>query len=115
MKYATAVVSLLIIIAVLIPGRDLPDVNIGGYDKLIHMAMFAVWAVAVRYDFNTRRFSFPLAFIAGISFSALTEVLQLLVDGRSYDIYDMAADAVGLIAGLWLSRPLLDFIEKTRK
>ncbi|MEX1240714.1 MAG: VanZ family protein [Cyclobacteriaceae bacterium] len=115
MKYATVAASLLIIIAVLIPGRDLRDVNIGGYDKLIHVAMFAVWAVAVRYDFDNRPFNFPVAFIAGISFSALTEILQLFVEGRSFDTYDMLADAVGLIIGLWISRPLLNLIERIRR
>lgn len=114
MKYATIIASLLIIIAVLIPGRDLPDVNIGGYDKLIHMAMFAVWAVAVRHDFKTRTFNFPLAIIAGLAFSALTEALQLLVEDRSFDMFDMAADAAGLIVGFWISRPLLKLIGRIK-
>ena len=52
MKYATLTVSILIIIAVLIPGSNLPDVNIGGYDKLIHIGMFFTWALAVRFDFE---------------------------------------------------------------
>ena len=112
MKYATIIASLLITIAVLIPGKDLPDVSIGGYDKLIHMVMFAGWALAVRYDFDSRRFNVVVAFIAGLSFSVITEVLQILVEGRSFDVFDMVADAIGLIVGLWISRPLLGLIEK---
>jgi VanZ family protein len=114
MRYATPIVSLLIIIAVLIPGKDLPDVNIGGYDKIIHMAMFAVWGVAVRYDFNARPFNFLLVFLAGISFSALTEILQLLVEGRSFDLYDMAADAIGLIVGLMAGKSVLSWIDRVK-
>lgn len=112
MKFATIITSLLIIIAVLIPGKNLPDVHIGGYDKLIHMAMFAAWALAVRYDFSSRPLSYLTVLAVGLLFSALTEVLQLLVEGRSFDVYDMGADALGLVVGLLLSRPLLKWINR---
>ena len=110
MKYATLVVSLLIIVAVLIPGRDLPDVKIGGYDKLIHMVMFATWAVAVRLDFDRTPFRYGLFFLIGLAFSALSEVLQILVEGRSVDFYDMLADAVGLVFGLVIGGPVVKWI-----
>lgn len=112
MKYATIVVSLLIIIAVLIPGRNLPDVSIGGYDKLIHLIMFAVWAVAVRYDFRTKPVGNIAIILAGLLFSCLTEVLQILVEGRSFDIYDMAADTIGVVVGLLISKPLLKWVTR---
>ena len=115
MKYATVLVSVLIIIAVMIPGRDLPDVEIGGYDKLIHFCMFATWAVAVRYDFRTAPRKFFRIFIAGLLFSLLTEVLQLPVEGRTFDPYDMAADGVGLIAGLLASGPVLRGLDRLRR
>lgn len=114
MKYITLLVSALIVIAVLIPGRDLPDVSIGGYDKLIHIAMFATWAVAVRFDFRDR-FSSGMIFVAGVLFSLLTEVLQLLVEGRSFDLYDMAADALGVIVGLVASGMVLKIIDRLLK
>lgn len=110
MKYATVIVSALIIIAVLIPGRDLPDIHIGGYDKFVHMLMFATWAVAVRFDFNHTPFRFGLFFLLGIAFSAMSEVLQILVEGRSVDIYDLLADAVGLLVGLSISGPVVKWI-----
>ena len=112
MKYATFFVSLLIIIALLIPGDNLPHIGIGGYDKLIHMAMFAVWAVAVRFDFDTKPFRYILIFLVGLLFSVLTEFLQLLVEGRSFDIYDMAADTVGLIAGLLVSGRVVRWVKQ---
>lgn len=105
MKYATLTVSLLIIVAVLIPGGNLPDISIGGYDKLIHMGMFLLWGLAVRYDFNVR-FRFVPFFLAGIAFSLLTELLQILIEGRSFDVYDMLADFAGLFVGLLLGGPL---------
>ena len=112
MKYATLLVSVLIIIAVLMPGSNLPDVNIGGFDKLIHFGMFAVWAIAVRFDFGTKLFPWILVIVTGLLFSGLTEVLQLVVEGRSFDFYDMAADALGLMAGLAVSGPVVRQLKK---
>lgn len=110
MKLATVSVSVLIVIAVLIPGEDLPDVGLGGFDKLVHVCMFIVWAVAVRYDLNTKAFPWLLIIFSGLAFSALTEVLQLLVEGRTFDLYDMVADAIGLACGLLISGPLVKWI-----
>ena len=115
MKFITFFVSVLIIIAVLMPGSKLPDVSIGGYDKLIHIAMFIVWALAVRLDYNRQPFPYALVFLIGIIFSLLTEVLQILVEGRSFDIYDMAADAVGLLIGLAISGPVVRWADQLRR
>ena len=112
MKYATVLVSTLIIIAVLIPGSKVPDVGIGGFDRLVHIGMFAVWAVAVRFDFHPRSFPFVLVFLAGLLFSFVTEILQLLVEGRTFDVYDMIADAIGLVLGLLVSGRVLRILRK---
>jgi VanZ family protein len=114
MKYATALVSILIVIAVLIPGSNLPDVGIGGFDKLIHVAMFGTWAVAVRYDFNIKPFPWLFTFFVGLLFSGLTEILQLVVEGRTFDVYDMVADTIGLVAGLLVSGPILKKVHRSR-
>ena len=115
MKLPTLFVSILIVIAVLIPGSKLPDVSIGGYDKLIHIAMFLTWALAVRFDYDRHPFRYAIVFLIGILFSALTEVLQILVEGRSFDLYDMAADAVGLIIGLAISGPVVSWAHNLRR
>lgn len=113
MKHTTLLISALIIIAVLIPGPNLPDIRIGGYDKLIHLAMFATWIVAVRFDYYDRKpFPWLLTFAIGIGFSALTEVLQLLVEGRTFDLYDMAADTVGMIVGRLVSGPVVRWLHR---
>lgn len=114
MKFTTLFISVLIIIAVLIPGSKLPDVSIGGYDKVIHIAMFIAWALAVRFDYNRQPFRYALVFLIGMIFSALTEALQILVEGRSFDIYDMAADAFGLIIGLAISGPVMKWVDQLR-
>ncbi len=111
MKYLyTLLVSLLIIIAVLIPGPHLPDVNIVGFDKVVHIGMFGAWAMAVYYDFSIRSTRHLWAMVAGLAFSVFTEIVQIFIEGRTFDWSDMVADAIGLILGLtigaWMLRKL---------
>lgn len=114
MKYLfTALVSVLIIVAVLIPGPNLPDVGMfGGLDKIVHIGMFGTWAVAVRYDFHRVPFRFFLVFLIGVSFSLFTEALQILVEGRSFDWFDFVADAGGLALGLAISKRVLNLLAR---
>lgn len=101
MKYLfTILVSILILIAVLLPGSAIPDVNVIGFDKIVHIGLFGLWATALRYDFQNASFKFFFAFIVGLGFSLLTEVLQVFIEGRTFDWFDVLADAVGLILGL---------------
>ncbi|HEY0653159.1 MAG TPA: VanZ family protein [Chryseosolibacter sp.] len=101
MKVLTIIVSILIIIAVLIPGSNIPEVDMVGVDKFVHIAMFSAWAIAVRYDFP--RIKPWIVFIFGVGFSLFTEILQLFIEGRSFDLYDMIADGAGLLLGLLLT------------
>lgn len=114
MKYLfTLLISFLILIAVLIPGSNLPDVNpFFGFDKFVHIGLFGAWALAVYYEFRRPAVNLFLAFVAGISFSLFTEALQLFVEDRSFDIYDLFADAAGLIIGLTVSPYILKFLKK---
>jgi VanZ family protein len=103
MKFLTILVSILIIIAVLIPGSNIPDVSVVGVDKFVHIVMFVSWAIALRYDFpNVKPW---LVFVLGLGFSLFTEVLQLFAEERTFDLYDMIADGAGLLLGLILTRP----------
>jgi VanZ family protein len=112
MKF-TIIVSILIIIAVLLPGSSIPEVGVVGFDKVVHFGMFATWAIAVRYDFQSK-YKFLFAFVAGISFSLLTEILQILVEGRTFDLYDVLADVTGLLFGLLISKFLLSLIARVK-
>lgn len=101
MKVLSIVASILIIIAVLIPGSNIPDVEMIGVDKFVHIIMFASWAIALRFDWSLLK---PwVVFVLGLLFSLLTEILQLFAEGRSFDLYDMIADGVGLTLGLLLA------------
>jgi VanZ family protein len=114
MKYLfTASISIVILIVVLIPGSNLPDVNpFIGFDKIVHIGLFGAWALAVYYEFRKPEFNLFLAFVVGISFSLFTEALQLFVEARSFDMYDLFADAAGLIIGLTISPYVLQMLKK---
>ncbi len=101
----------LILVAVLLPGSSFPDTpDISGFDKMVHFILFLMLAVSVQLDFNlSGSLRLSLAAAALIVFSSLTEALQLLVEGRSADIFDLFADIVGLLAGLAARRPLATF------
>jgi VanZ family protein len=100
MKYlATIFVTVLILVAVLLPGSKIPSVGFQGIDKLAHFTLFYMWSLAIRFDFNNN-FKWIIGFIAGLTFSYLTEVLQLLVEDRAFDYYDIIADTAGLSVGL---------------
>lgn len=110
MKVLTIIVSVLILIAVLIPGSNIPDVGMVGLDKLVHVCMFTVWAVAFRFDFPGIRTW--VVFLCGVAFSLLTEVVQLFVEGRSFDFFDMIFDGLGLVIGLLIAKTVIKMINR---
>jgi len=104
----TILVTALILVAVLLPGSSMPDSpGIPGFDKMVHFVMFLMLAVAMHCDFKLEgKRRLMTALFIGLAFSALTEALQLLVDGRASELLDMLADAAGFIVGLFFRRTL---------
>jgi VanZ family protein len=112
LKYiATTISTLLILVAVLLPGSNLPDIQFTGIDKVAHVGLFMLWSLSVRRDFGPS-FRWVACLLVGLTFSWLTEVFQIVVDGRTFDYSDIIADAAGLALGLLLGRPLLQWIGK---
>ena len=80
MKYLlTTLSTLIILLAVLLPGSKVPDVDIVGIDKAAHFILFAMWIIAVRHDFD-QGFKWAWALLVGLTFSVMTEVLQITVE-----------------------------------
>jgi VanZ family protein len=110
MKYlATLFITILILVAVLLPGSKIPSVGFSGIDKVAHFTLFYLWSLAVRFDFS-QNFKWVIAFLVGLMFSYLTEVLQLFVEGRAFDYYDMITDSIGLSVGLMTGNFILKII-----
>lgn len=85
----------------LIPGPPMLDVTQG--DKLQHLAGYGVlmyWFAQLYRSFRTR-----LVWVAGlIAMGVVLELLQGMTSWRSYELYDMAANATGVLLG-WLLAP----------
>jgi len=99
--------TLLIMVALTIPGGSIPDSNILQLDKLIHASLFLVltllWLVALSQG-SLMRGIVILATI--VVYAVLTEVYQEVMPiGRSADMLDSLADAAGAIIAflLWIA------------
>jgi VanZ family protein len=101
---------MLIAFACLMPGDQIPGTSffsrIPHFDKIVHFMMYFIFALFLMSGFSRQYgktstkayiFSFTLAFLFGV----MIEFIQEWV-GRSYDIYDMIANTVGIIVSLLL-------------
>lgn len=97
--------TLLILVACIIPGREVPDVHLPLIDKWVHFVLFGgfsfLWLC-------TRVRPVPatgiMVFLAAVLLGYLVELIQGsgITSGRSYDVYDIVADAVGGLLGVLL-------------
>lgn len=97
--------TFLILVACLIPGRDVPDVQVPFADKWVHFGIFAGFSFLWTCTF--KRASLRAALSTGILSVLLGYAVELLqgsgiTEGRSYDLYDLLADSIGGILGLVL-------------
>ncbi|MDO9476103.1 MAG: VanZ family protein [Pseudohongiella sp.] len=74
-------------------------------DKVVHCMMFAVSGFLVcRAWLPTRGAMLIIAML--LAFAALTEVMQMVVPGRSGSVMDWLADGVGVLLGFWWAQRL---------
>ena len=103
-KFVAILWTLLIFILCLIPGNELPDVNVPFVDKWAHVILFGIFSFLWMCTIPSRRLF--------VLFSVLTITVFLgwLVEyiqghytlGRSQDNMDTLADSVGGILGIGL-------------
>ena len=103
---------LLILVAICIPGYDLPEVDNWmieiNYDKLIHVGLFAMLAFLFMYPIVKSNLQKKIKWqyeikinMATIIRGFSTELMQkFVIRGRSYNLSDWAADGLGGIAAL---------------
>jgi VanZ family protein len=100
---------LLMCILFVIPGSALPEQNWFAdiqLDKWVHIGLFSVlvflWASA--FDLGLPSYSWIVIAIAILYGLAVEFVQKTWIPNRSFDLYDVVADAIGSIVGLivWL-------------
>jgi VanZ family protein len=89
-----------------IPGVDIPPLFFGK-DKLLHAIVFGILGFftlgAMKTPVEGRRvFRLWLAVALVIGYGVLDEFHQHFVPGRTPDIFDVMADGVGGMLGVWL-------------
>ena len=103
--WLAAVWTLLILVACLIPGKEVPQVTVPFADKWVHFIIFAGFSFLWLCTFKQPGFR------AGLIMACLSALLGYAVEllqgsgitqGRSYDLYDLLADSIGGIIGLIL-------------
>jgi VanZ family protein len=103
-RTASAILLILVLVAALMPAVWLwPDRGkivswLGEFDKWAHAIMFALLAVWFAGQYRPR--SYWRIALGLVMFGLLIELCQRLVAYRSAEWLDVAADGVGIIAGL---------------
>ena len=92
---ASGLASAVVLAALLWPGDGLPEIDAPGLDKLAHAALFALWSLALGFDFRVFRARPALLVATAAAFGLIGEGLQTLAVARSFDLADLAADALG--------------------
>jgi VanZ family protein len=96
---------LLIFVLSSVPGRNLPEMPAQNADKVVHGLVYGILgALFQRAVGRTWRVGGPataaIAVVLATAYGVSDELHQLLTPGRSADVYDVFADAVGAALGV---------------
>lgn len=95
--------TLFILVGCLFPGRELPHTSVPFADKWTHFVMFGLftflWLLALD---SISRARLVKVFVIATLYGAVVEILQGLLAflGRSAELMDAVADAVGALLGV---------------
>jgi len=86
------------------PREPWPELTIGRRDKLMHLLAYfgltLLWSLVFR-GWHRPSWAFFAGMVAGIAaFGATDELTQMLVPGRSCELFDWTADIIGMTLGL---------------
>lgn len=76
------------------------------YDKVAHFGLFFIWSALAflsLFESSGRRALVTILLLIAF-FAALTEVLQLMAEGRSADVLDFVADMLGGFSAIYLTK-----------
>jgi VanZ family protein len=102
--------ALFILILTLSPGSAVPEVRIVGIDKAVHFFLFGVLMLLTLWEFLKNKKQevpdnlFPLSFSLCIGYGIMIEFIQIYIPGRSFSVYDMMANTLGVLMGFLIFR-----------
>jgi VanZ family protein len=116
LKYNTVPIlwALAILVACLIPGKDIPGVSIFEFDKIVHFTLYLVLAITMYYGWKKQdSFSWfhqntilKILLISSIYGFSVEVAQELFTVDRHFDLFDALANATGAVAGSLLGAKL---------
>lgn len=103
-----------------LPGTTLPNLGFWNMDKLLHFGAYFFYGLLLQLFFRGNLKSgkasvIILSILFGVLFALSDEIHQSYVPGRLGDVYDFAADSLGIIASTSLYRPIDNFVEYLKR
>ena len=100
---------LLVISASSIPGNSVPSVIGLTWDKLLHFfEYFILGVLGFRAFYKDDNFNIYILCLFCILFGCFDELCQKMIPGRFSSHYDIIADGIGVICGVWTSHYILN-------
>jgi len=89
-----------------------------GQDKLFHLIAFGILGLLTMGSLRAPRAGYPtrrvwLVVLAVTLYGILDEIHQYFVPGRSADVYDALADALGAVLGAWTMYYLIRVLSRS--
>jgi VanZ family protein len=105
-----------ILVACLLPGKDVPSLSLLQHDKLLHFAIFGLLSFLILFCFN--RLSLKNCLLVWLICTAYGYVVELLQGsgisvGRAFDHFDALADSLGAALGVLLFFGINTWVEKS--
>lgn len=101
----------LILFLCTLPGSDIPQISLLDKlhaDKIVHVVLFGGIVIWISYGFYKQKGHisnltlFFIAFLAAAYGLAIEYIQKYMVVNRSFDMWDVVADAAGAIAGIFI-------------
>lgn len=97
--YALAAYTLIVLALLWSPTVPSPDME--GYDKVGHAILFGTFAWLFWWCFDGEPWMrITWAAAAGFGLGLVSELVQLMVPGRMFEVGDLVADGFGVVMGL---------------
>jgi len=99
----TTVWTALILYYSIIPAPEVPGAGPTVSGTILHLAAYFVYGLLLRKTVgcfsSSKTKTIVFSVLIGIALGAFTEAIQLFIPNRFADIFDFAADAVGVFVG----------------
>jgi VanZ family protein len=115
---------LLILFLCTLPGKDVPSNSFLDkihFDKIVHFGLFGgivlFLSMAIyRHNKSISSLTLFLLVVTAAAYGLAIEFIQKYwVVGRSFDMYDVLADTLGAIAGIWAFKIVRQFVSRDKK